>query len=132
MIDTKWLFSRKSDGLGWVIKAKSSLVARGFKQREGIDFGKTFPPTVLSPCALLLSAIACELGLDACHFDVEQAFVKSKLDEDIFLRLLKGCDSLSGKIVWLNKSFYGLKQASRSWHAHLSTVFSRCVRLSFG
>ena len=31
----------------------------------------------------LLSAIACELDLDVCHFDVEQAFVQSKLNEDV-------------------------------------------------
>ena len=62
----------------------------------------------------LLSAIACELDLDVCHFDVEQAFVQSKQDEDVFLCLPKGCRSLSGKIVRLNKSLYGLKQASRS------------------
>ena len=61
----------------------------------------------------LLNAITCELNLDACHFDVEQAFVQSKLDENIFLRLPKECGSLSGKKVRLNKSLYGLKQASR-------------------
>ena len=37
----------------------------------------------------LLSVIACELDLDMCHFDVEQAFVQSKLDEDVFLSLPK-------------------------------------------
>ena len=62
----------------------------------------------------LLSAIACELDLDVCHFDVEQAFVQSKLDEDVLLRLPKGCGRLSGKIVRPKKRFYGLKQASRS------------------
>ena len=62
----------------------------------------------------LLSAIACELDLDVCHFDVEQAFVQSKLDENAFMRLPRGCGSLSGKIVRLSKSLYGLKQASLS------------------
>ena len=61
----------------------------------------------------LLSAIACELDLDVCHFDVEQVFVQSKRGEDVFLRLQKGCGSLSGKILRLNKSLYGLKQVSR-------------------
>ena len=51
----------------------SRLVARGIKQREGIDFGETLFPTVSSSCVHLLSAIACELDLDVCHFDVEQA-----------------------------------------------------------
>ena len=76
----------------------------------------------------LLSAIACELDLDVYHFDVKQAFVQSKPDEDVFLRLPRGCGRLSGKKVRLNKSLYGLKQASWSGHAHLTT----CLRtLSF-
>ena len=80
----------------------------------------------------LLSAIDCELDLDVCHFDVEQAFVQSKLDEDVFLRLPKGSGSLSGKIVRLKKSFYALNQASRSWHAHLTSClktlgFQQCL-----
>ena len=113
-------------------KVKSRLVARGFRQREGIDFGETFAPTVSSSCVRLLSAIACELDLDVCRFDVEQAFVQSKLDEDVFLRLPRGCGRLSGKVVRLNKSLYWLKQASRSWHAHLTTClntlgFQQCL-----
>ena len=80
-----------------------------------------FAPTVSISCVLLLGAIACKLDLDVCHFDVEQAFVQSELDEDGFLRLPRGCGRLSGKIVRLNKSLYGLKQASRSWYAHLTT-----------
>ena len=68
----------------------------------------------------LLSAIACELELDVVwHSDAEQAFVQSKLDEHVFLCLPKEGGSLSGKILRFNKSFCGLKQASRSWHAHL-------------
>ena len=67
-----------------MVKAKSRLVARGFKQREGVDFGETFAPTVSSSCVRLLSAIACECDLDICHFDVDKAFVQSDLEEDVF------------------------------------------------
>ena len=59
----------------------------------------------------LLSAIACECDLDLCHFDVNQAFIQSDLEEDVFLRLPKECGDLSGKLVRLNKSLYELKQA---------------------
>ena len=50
-----------------MVKVKSRLVARGFKQREGVDFSETFAPTVSSSCVRLLSAIACECDLDLCH-----------------------------------------------------------------
>ena len=104
-------------------------MARKFKQREGFDFRETSAFTASSPSVRLLSAIACELDLGLCHFDVDQIFVQSKLDQDIFLRLTKGCGSLSGKIAQLNTSLYELKQAWRSWHAH----FTSCLKtLGFG
>ena len=71
VIDAKWLVSWKHDELGWIIKATSRLVARGFKQHGGIVFGETFALTVSSSCVCLLSAIPCELDLDMCRFDVE-------------------------------------------------------------
>ena len=96
------------------MKAKSRLVARGFKQREEVNIGDTFAPTVSSSCVSLLSAIACEFDLYLCNFDLDQAFVQSYLDEDVFLRLPNDCGKLSGKVVRLNKCLYGLKQASRT------------------
>ncbi|CAB1119354.1 unnamed protein product [Ectocarpus sp. CCAP 1310/34] len=71
----------------------------------------------------VLAALACELNLDLCHFDIEPAFVRSELEEDVYIRLPQGCGALSGMIVTLGKSLYGLRQASRQWHAMLK----RCL-----
>ena len=64
-------------------ESKVKIVARIFKQRKRVDFGETFSSTVSNFCERLLSAIVCELDLDVCHFDVEQAFVKPKLDVNV-------------------------------------------------
>ena len=71
-----------------------------------------------------LTAMACELELALCHFDIEQAFVQSDLKKNVFMRLPQGCGRLSGKMVRLTKSLYGLKQGSGQWHAHLT----RCLQ----
>ena len=84
VIDANWVYTWKVDEHERVVKAKSRLVARGFKQREGVDLSETFAPTVSSSCVRLLSAIACECDLDISHFDVDQAFVQSGLEEDVF------------------------------------------------
>ena len=97
MIDATWVYTWKVDEHGWVVKAKLRLVARGFKQREEVDFSETFAPTVSSSRVRLLSAIACECDLDLYHF-VDQAFLQSDLEEDAFLRLPKGCGDLSGSL----------------------------------
>ena len=117
------MYNWKADEYGWPTKTKTRLVARGDQQRMNVDFGELFAPTVAVSSVRLLAALACELNLDLCHFDIEQAFVQSDLEEDVYMRLPQGCGRLSGKIVRLNKSLYGLKQASRQWHAHLT----RCL-----
>ena len=86
-------------------------------QRECIDFGDLYAPSVASSSVRLLAALACEHDLELCHFDIDQAFVKADLAEDVHMRLPEGCGSLSGKVVKLSKSLYGLRQASRQWYA---------------
>ena len=119
MISAKWAYSWKVNELGHVVRAKARLVARGFAQREGIDFFETFSPCPSVASIRLLAAIACEFGWDLCHFDAEQAFVQSKLDELVFIGLPPGCGEISGKVVKLGRSLYGLRQSSRTWHNHL-------------
>ncbi|CAB1097173.1 unnamed protein product [Ectocarpus sp. CCAP 1310/34] len=93
-------------------------------QRVHVDCGETYAPTVVAISSVrLLAAMACEQNLSLRHFDIKQAFVQSDLGEDVFMRLPEGCGRLSGMIVKLNKSLYGLKQASRQWHSHLA----RCL-----
>ena len=72
-------------------RAKTSLVARGFKLRKGIDSFETLAPTPAAPCFRLLAGIAFELGLGLCQFDAEQAFIQANLDQDVSVRLRQGC-----------------------------------------
>ena len=65
----------------------------------------------------LLAAFACEQDLEIFHPDKkEQAFVNSEMEDghDVCMRSRKGCGAISGLVVKLAKSLYGLKQAGAS------------------
>ena len=66
-----------------------------------------------------MAALTCELDLELCHFDIDEAFVRADLAEDVYMRLPQGCGSLSGEVVKLSKSLYDLRQASRECYALL-------------
>ena len=112
------MYSWTSDEFVIAVWARARLVARGFGQREGIGLFDIFSPCPSVMSIRLLAALACELDLNLCHFDAEQAFVQSELDEVVYIRLPRGCGALSGKVVRLRRSLYGLNKASRTWHYH--------------
>ena len=67
IISAKWVIARTFDEHDEVVWPKAKLVARGFEQREGIDFFETFALMHAAFCVRMLGAIACESGLDLCY-----------------------------------------------------------------
>ena len=58
------------------------------------------------------------------QYDVTKAFIRADMDDDVYMRLPKGCDILTGKVVLLNKVVCGLKQAGRQWNLKLVQTFT--------
>ena len=119
VIDSRWGYKWNADKTGKIVKAKARLVAKGFKQKHGVDYLETFSPTANAASIRLIVALACKYDLELLHFDIEQAFVQSELDHEVFMKLPPGCGSMSGKVVRLGKSLYGLRQASRTFNKRL-------------
>jgi hypothetical protein len=57
-ITLKWVFKLKRDEAGAIVKHKTHLVARGFVQREGINFDDTFAPVARMESVGLLFTLA--------------------------------------------------------------------------
>ncbi|CAN0591694.1 unnamed protein product, partial [Laminaria digitata] len=66
-------------------------MAKGFSQVQDVDYFLTFAPTPLSASVKILAAVANEHGLKIFHLDVAQAFVRAKLDHEIYMKLPGGC-----------------------------------------
>jgi hypothetical protein len=58
VIGTKWVFRNKEDEDGVVIRNKTQLVAQGFTQVEGLDFGETYAPVAKLESIRILLAFA--------------------------------------------------------------------------
>ena len=115
VVSTRWVFAWKVDKDGNIVKPKARLVARGFSQVHTVDFLETYAPTPAASSVKLLVAIAVKNDWELRQLDVKQAFIQADLDFNVFMKLPDGCGDKSGKVVKLNKSVYGLKQAGRRW-----------------
>ena len=116
-ISCKWIYTIKNDA-NKPVRYKARLVARGFSQREGIDYFDTFAPVVRYESIRILFAIAAEQDLEMQKFDVKTAFLYGELDEEIYLEQPQGF-VVAGKenlVCKLHKSLYGLKQSPRCWN----------------
>jgi hypothetical protein len=100
------------------------LVAKGFQQVQGIDYDKTFSLVAMLKSIRIILAIATYVDYEIWQMDVKTAFLNGNLDEDVYMIQPKGfVDPINAeKICKLQKSIYGLKQASRSWNIHFDEV----------
>lgn len=116
VVSNRWIYRLKHKTNGELERYKARLVVRGFTQEYGIDYEETFSPVVkFSSIRMILSVAAAE-KLFLKQFDVKTAFLYGELADEIYMVQPKGYDDLSGKVCRLNKSLYGLKQASRCWN----------------
>ena len=129
VVSARWVFACEIDKGGNIVKPKARLVARGFSQVHTVHFLETYAPTPAASSVKLLVAIAVKNDWELRQLDVKQAFIQADLDFNVFMKLPDGCGDKNGKVVKLNKSMYGLKQAGRRWATHLGDVIVRKIRM---
>lgn len=117
-IGCKWVFKKKTDMDGNVQTYKGRLVAKGFKQIQGVDYDETFSPVAMVKSIRILLAIAAFYDYEIWQMDVKTAFLNGNLLEDVYMTQPEGfvTPKDAGKVCKLQRSIYGLKQASRSWN----------------
>jgi hypothetical protein len=100
VVGAKWVFRLKRKADGSIERYKAHLVAKGFHQQPGIDFGDTYSPVV----------------------DMS-AFLYGFLQEFVYMVQSPGFIDLNAPstVCHLKKAIYGLKQAPRAWFQHLNS-----------
>jgi hypothetical protein len=123
-ISHNWSFEKKMDKDRNVHIYKARLVVKGFKQIHGIDYDETFSSVTMLKSVWILLAIAAYFDYEIWQMDVKVTFLNGNLTEDVYMTQPEGfVDPKNvGKICKLQKSIYGLKQASGSWNMHFDEV----------
>ncbi|CAI7738811.1 unnamed protein product, partial [Closterium sp. NIES-53] len=105
---------------------KARYVARGFSQRQGLDFFKTFSPTPKMTTLRVLLHIAAQRDYELHSLDFSTTFLQGTLHEEIWLRRPPGfTGSFLASTQWsLRRPVYGLRQAPRKWHDTLRTTLA--------
>ncbi|KAL0437720.1 UNVERIFIED_CONTAM: Retrovirus-related Pol polyprotein from transposon TNT 1-94, partial [Sesamum radiatum] len=121
----KWLEAMKSE-MNSMGSNQARLVAKGYTQRAGVDFEETYSPIAMAKSIRILLAIATWYDYEIWQMDVKTTFLNSFVEEEIFMDQPEGFTTVGEeqKICRLQRSIYGLKQASRSWN----TCFDEVIR----
>ncbi|GJU68780.1 retrovirus-related pol polyprotein from transposon TNT 1-94 [Tanacetum coccineum] len=103
VITLKWIYKVKLDELGGILKDKARLVARGYRQEEGIDFEESFAPVARQEAVRIFLASAAHMNMIPTG---EDRFVDPDNPNHVYR---------------LKKALYGLKQVPRAWYDLLSS-----------
>ena len=90
-------------------------MAKGFTQKEGVDYNEIYSPVVRHSSIRGLLSMVVKFGMALEQLDVKTAFLHGNLEEQIYMSHPEGyVNKGSEKMVCLlKKSLYGLKQSPR-------------------
>ena len=123
-IGCRWVYTVKVGPDGQVDRLKACLVAKGYTQVYGSDYGDTFSlvAKIASICLHLSMAALCSWPL--FQLDIKNAFLHGDLAKEVYMEQPPGfvAQRESGLVCRLRRSLYGLKQSPRAWFDRFSSV----------
>ncbi|CAI7799364.1 unnamed protein product [Closterium sp. NIES-54] len=125
IVDGMWIFRvKRPPGSPHAFKAR--YIARGFSQRQRVDYFQTFSPTTKTTTVRVLLHVAAQRDYELHSLDFSTAFLLGSLHEEIWLRRPPGfTGSFPAGTQWsLWRPVYGLRQAPREWHNTLRTTLA--------
>jgi hypothetical protein len=94
-----------------VVKRKARLLAKGYVQRQGVDFEEVFAPVARTESVRVMIALAAHHGWPIHHMDVKTAFLNGELLEEVYMEQPPGfvINGEESKVMRLQKALYGLR-----------------------
>ncbi|GKA30672.1 retrovirus-related pol polyprotein from transposon TNT 1-94, partial [Tanacetum coccineum] len=127
MLDASWIESMQdelnqfkrldTDAENTVIRNNSCLVAKEYRQKEGIDFEECFAPLARLEAVRIFVVHAAHKNFPIYQMGIKTAFLNGPLKMDVFVCQPDGFvdPDFPNHVYRLKKALYGFKQASRAW-----------------
>ena len=90
VVTSKWIFNIKHEQYSSMEKHKARIVARGFSQKEGIDYDETFALVTWYTSIITIIAIASAMGWKLHQMDVKTAFHNGIIEEEVYIEQPEG------------------------------------------
>ena len=82
----KWIYKIKHAGYGSIEKYKARFVARGFSQKEGIDYEEKFSPVERYTSVRTIMELASMMKWDLHQMDVNTSFLNGVNEEEVYIK----------------------------------------------
>nr|GEW53444.1 ribonuclease H-like domain-containing protein [Tanacetum cinerariifolium] len=112
---------------GTLSRYKARLVANGSTQLEGVNVDETFSPVVKPGTIRTVLSLAASRHCPVHQLDVKNAFLHGDLSETVYMHQPLGFRESTHPdyVCLLQRSLYGLKQASRTWFYRFASYITR-------
>ena len=111
IVGCKWVFSTKYHADGTMERYNARLVAKEYTQTYRVDYSETFSPVAKIDTIQVLFSIAANKDWPLYQFDVKNAFLHGKIEEEVYMQAPPGFlhEYNKGEGCRLRKDLYGLK-----------------------
>eukprot|EP00253_Pinus_taeda_P002707 PITA_02707 len=117
VVGSRWIYKIKYVADDSVQKYKARFVAKGYAQKEGIDYEETFAPVARYTSIRIVTSLAAQMGWEIHQMDVKTTFLNGVIEEEVYIEQPEGFETHKKKshVCILKKALYGMKQTPRAW-----------------
>eukprot|EP00253_Pinus_taeda_P001980 PITA_01980 len=117
MVGSRWTYKIKYTTNDSVEKYNARFVAKGYGQKERIDYDETFTPVARCTSIRTVISLAAQMGWEIHQMDVKTTFLNRVIKEEVYIEQPEGFVTHEKKshVCRLKKTMCGLKQAPRAW-----------------
>lgn len=121
-VGSKWTYKVKYVADSSVEKYKAKFVAKGYAQKEWIDYEETFNLVAKYTPIKFVISLAAQMGWEIHEMDIKTVFLNKVIEEEVYIEQPEGFQRHEKKyhVCRLKKALYGLKQPPRALNSRIN------------